>query len=251
MTEFVTAADGIDIAYESVGEGVPVVLIHGFGANRTITWSNTSWYQTLTRAGRRVIAVDCRGHGESGKPHDPDDYDEGRMAADIIAVLAALRVPSADVVGYSMGGYLAMRLMHDAPGRVRRVVLGGVGEKYFRPTPDKMEIIAQGFLASDPETITDPTAREFRTFCERAGNDLLAMAACIRRPRRIFAHEELLAAVQPVLVVAGDGDDVSGRPEPLAESFTEGRALVVPKRNHHSTVGDRAFKDAVVDFLAH
>jgi pimeloyl-ACP methyl ester carboxylesterase len=250
MTEFVTTADGIDIAYEIVGEGEPVVLIHGFGANRTITWSNTSWYQTLTRAGHRVIAIDCRGHGESGKPHQPDDYDEGRMTADIIAILAALRVPAADIIGYSMGAYLAMRLMHDAPGRVRRVVLGGVGEKYFTPSPEKMEIIAQGFLAEDPATITDPTAREFRTFCERAGNDLLAMAACIRRPRLVFAREELHTMVPPVLVVAGDGDEVAGRPDPLAECFTQGRALTIAKRNHHSTVGDRAFKDAVVDFLA-
>lgn len=250
MTEFITAADGIDIAYDVVGEGAPVVLIHGFGANRTITWSNTSWYQTFVRAGRKVIGIDCRGHGESGKPHDPDDYDEGRMAADVIAIMAALGLPSVDVAGYSMGGYLAIRLMHDAPGRVRRAVLGGVGEKYFRPEPAKMERIAQGFLAADARTIADPTAREFRAFCERAGDDLLAMAACIRRPRRIFARDELLSVVQPVLVVAGDGDDVSGRPDPLAESFAEGTALTIPKRNHHSTLGDRAFKDAVVDFLA-
>jgi pimeloyl-ACP methyl ester carboxylesterase len=250
MTEFVTAADGIDIAFEIVGEGPPVVIIHGFGASRTITWVNTSWYQTLAKAGRKVIAIDCRGHGESGKPHDPEDYDEGRMAADVIAILAALRTPSVDVVGYSMGAYLTIRLMHDAPGRVRRAVLGGVGETYFRPSPEKMEIIAQGFLASDPASITDPTAREFRTFCERAGNDLLAMAACVRRPRRVFVPDELHAMVQPVFVVAGEADNVSGRPEPLAECFAEGRSLVIPKRNHHSAVGDRDLKAAVVEFLA-
>jgi len=75
MTYYVTASDGTDIAYDCMGDGPPVVLIHGFGANRLITWANTNWYQTLMRAGHKVIAIDCRGHGESEKPHDPEDYD--------------------------------------------------------------------------------------------------------------------------------------------------------------------------------
>src|SRR5215212_7711014 len=79
MTEFVSASDGVPIAYETAGEGAPIVLVHGFGASRAVTWANTNWYQTLMRAGRRVIAMDCRGHGESGKPHDEASYDEGLM----------------------------------------------------------------------------------------------------------------------------------------------------------------------------
>jgi pimeloyl-ACP methyl ester carboxylesterase len=67
MTEFATAADGTAIAYETLGEGAPVVLVHGFGASRAVTWASTNWYQTLSRAGRRLIAIDCRGHGQSGK----------------------------------------------------------------------------------------------------------------------------------------------------------------------------------------
>jgi len=249
-TEFVTAADGTDIAYECVGDGRPVVLIHGFGANRIITWSNTNWYQTLSRAGHRVIAIDCRGHGESQKPHSTLSYDEGRMAADVIAVLAELNVPEADIMGYSMGAMLAIRLMHDAPGRVRRAVLGGLGENYFRSDPERAEIIARGFLAEDASTIADPVAREFRVFCERAGNDLDAMAACMRRRRHVFTPEELRDLNMPVLVVGGADDTTAGSPEPLAKALPEGRALVVPKRNHHSTVGDRVYKEAVVAFLA-
>src|SRR5258706_1871977 len=131
MPYYVTASDGTDIAYDCMGEGEPIVLIHGFGANRLITWANTNWYQTLNRAGHKLIAIDCRGHGESEKPHDPEDYDEGRMAMDVIAVLAALEIPEIVVVGYSMGAQLAIRLMHDAPGRVGRAVLGGLCDNYF------------------------------------------------------------------------------------------------------------------------
>ena len=250
MTYFVTASDGRDIAYDCMGEGPPVVLIHGFGANRNITWSNTNWYQTILRAEHKLVAIDCRGHGESDKPHDPEDYDEGRMAMDVIAVLAALEIPEVDVMGYSMGGQLALRLMHDAPGRVRRAVLGGIGERYFHPSKERAETIAKALTARDASKITDPVAREFRTFCEKAGDDLQAMAACIRRPGHAFTPEELHALPQKVLVVCGEQDDWAGSPEVLARAFADGQALVVPKRNHHSTVGDRAYKDAVVAFLA-
>jgi len=250
MTYYVTASDGTDIAYDCMGEGPPVVLIHGFGANRVITWSNTNWYQTLTRAGHKVIAIDCRGHGESDKPHDRADYDEGRMAMDIIAVLADLEIPETDVMGYSMGGQLAIRLMHDAPGRVRRAVLGGLGENYFLAAERRHETIAEALLARDLAKIADPVARDFRVFCEKAGDDLAAMAACIRRPRRIFTPEELRALPQKVLAVCGAEDPMVGSPEVLARAFRDAQLLIIPKRNHHSAVGDRAFKDAAVAFLA-
>jgi pimeloyl-ACP methyl ester carboxylesterase len=249
MTEFASAADGTRIAYETLGEGAPVVLVHGFGASRVITWANTNWYQTLTRAGRRLIAIDCRGHGESGKPHDQPSYEEGRMAADILTVLDTLGIAKADIIGYSMGGYLTVRLMHDAPHRARRAVLAGVGEKYFRASRERAEIISQGLLAPDPATIVDPEALLVRPFSERAGNDLMALAACIRRSRHVFEPAELGAIAQPVLVVCGEVDDTSGAPGPLADAFPNGGALVVPRRNHHSTIGDRVFKDAAVDFL--
>lgn len=250
MTEFVTAADGTDIAFDIAGEGPPILVIHGFGASRIITWKNTSWYQTLTAAGRQVIAVDCRGHGESGKPHMPSAYDEGRMTADLVAVLASFRIAAVDVMGYSMGAYLAMRLMQEAPGRVRRAVLAGVGETYFHPSPEQAETIAKGLLAADPAVIADPTARDYRSFGEKAANDLAALAACIRRPRKVFTPDELHGSTQRVLVVAGEADTVAGSPEPLAQAFRNGSALIVPKRNHHSTVGDRSYKEAAVAFLA-
>jgi pimeloyl-ACP methyl ester carboxylesterase len=250
LTAFATAKDGVRIAYEIAGEGKPVVLVHGFGASRTITWKNTNWFQTLTRAGRRVIAMDCRGHGESDKPHDVTSYDEGRMAADIAAVLDALSLPVADVMGYSMGGFLAIRLMHDAPERVGRAVLAGVGDNYFHTLPARAEIIAQALVAPAGAIIEDAEAREFRIFCEKAGNDLEALAACIRRPRHSLSPGELGALPHPVLVVCGELDEMTGSPEPLARSFAHGQALVVPKRNHHSTVGDRVYKDAAVAFLS-
>jgi pimeloyl-ACP methyl ester carboxylesterase len=249
MTEFVSAPDGTAIAYETLGEGAPVVLVHGFAASRLITWSNTNWYQTLARAGLRVIAIDCRGHGLSGKPHDPASYEEGRMAVDILAVLDVLGIERADIMGYSMGTYLTIRLMNDSLHRVGRAVLAGMGENYFNHSRERAEVIAEGLLAEDPATIRDPEAIAFRSFSERAGNDLVALAACIRRPRRVITRGELARITRPVLVVSGELDETSGPTGPLASAFPDGRALTVPRRNHHSTVGDRLYKEAVLAFL--
>lgn len=250
MTYHVAGFGGIDIAYDVVGDRSPVLLIHGFGANRGITWKNTGWYDALVKAGHKVIAPDCRGHGHSEKPHDAAAYDEGAMTADAVAVLAHANVVQADVMGYSMGAQLAIRLMHDAPRRVRRCVLAGLGENYFHLSRSSTEAIAQALETNDPSGITLPIAREFRAFCERAGDDLKAMAACMRRPRRIFTSEELRTLTQPVLVVCGSEDSLAGSPEPLARAFPNGTNLIVPNRNHHSTVGDRAYKDAVIRFFA-
>ena len=172
------------------------------------------------------------------------------MAADAAAVLADAGASAADVMGYSMGAQLAIRLMHDAPARVRRCVLGGIGESYFHLSHQDTEAIAQALESDDSSAITLPIAREFRTFCERAGDDLKAMAACMRRPRRIFTAEELGGIGQPVLVVTGAEDTLAGSPEPLTRAFPNGESIAVPKRNHHSTVGDRAYKDAVIRFFA-
>jgi pimeloyl-ACP methyl ester carboxylesterase len=250
MNYHVTGSGGIDIACETMGEGPPVLLIHGFGANRSITWRNTGWFDVLVKAGHQVIAMDCRGHGESGKPHAPEDYDDGIMASDAFAVLAALGIESAHVMGYSMGAQLAIRLTHDRPAAVHRCVLAGIGETYFHASPQVNETIARALEGSDPAAIQLPIALEFRSFCERAGNDLIAMAACMRRPRRIFSPQELNALPQLVLVVCGSEDTLAGSPEALANAFSRGESRIVPKRNHHSTIGDRVYKEAVVSFLA-
>jgi pimeloyl-ACP methyl ester carboxylesterase len=232
------------------GEGPPIVLVHGFGASRTITWKNTLWIDTLARAGRRVIAMDTRGHGQSGKPHDIQSYDEGLMAGDIAAVLDGLGIGQADLMGYSMGAFLTIRLMNDSPKRIGRAVLAGLGQNYFQISPAWGETVAAALLAPDPASISDPLAKEFRVFGERAGNDLKALAACVRRPRESYAPDELALFPHKILVVCGALDTLTGPPEPLAEAFYDARALVIEKRNHHSTVGDAHYKDAVLAFLS-
>src|SRR5262245_9458423 len=119
--------DGVDIAYLDEGEGEPMVLVHGFASTKDVNWVNPGWISTLTRAGRRAIALDNRGHGASGKLYDPAAYHSAVMAEDVRALLDHLGIPRADVMGYSMGARISAFLALAHPERVRSVVLAGLG----------------------------------------------------------------------------------------------------------------------------
>src|SRR5688500_11521324 len=113
----------VEIAYLDEGEGEPIVLVHGFASNRLVNWVSPSWTATLTRAGRRATALDNRGHGESTKLYAPGDYHTQKMAADVGALLDHLKLPRADIMGYSMGARITAFLALEQPERVRSAIL--------------------------------------------------------------------------------------------------------------------------------
>ncbi|MDX2266196.1 MAG: alpha/beta fold hydrolase [Hyphomicrobiales bacterium] len=118
MTCFVTAPDGVEIAYETEGEGPPLVLLHGLAGDRQ-TWRAFGLAERLLQMGRRVILIDARGHGASEKPYNVEAYADHKRAADVVVVLDALSVTSADLCGYSMGGWIAMSVAAFHPQRCR------------------------------------------------------------------------------------------------------------------------------------
>ena len=250
MKASVTAPDGVRIAYEIAGEGPPVLLIHGFASDRVQNWRAPGWYATLTEAGYCVVAMDCRGHGESDKPYDAAMYAHDFMARDAIVVMDAVGIETAVVMGYSMGGYLSMRLLMEHSARVSKLVIGGVGETYFGPAQFARGEIVTALEAPDKGTITDPVGRAFRAFAEQGGKDLKALAACMRGDRKPFTASQLACARQPVLVVCGDADELTGAPGPLAAAFANGRAVTIARRDHMTTVGDKLYKQAVLNFLS-
>ena len=121
--------DGVDIAFLDEGEGPPVVLVHGFASTAQVNWVHPGWVTTLTKAGRRVIALDNRGHGASSKLYNPAGYHSALMAEDVRALLDYLRIERADVMGYSMGARITAFFALAHPARLRRAVLGGLGIK--------------------------------------------------------------------------------------------------------------------------
>jgi pimeloyl-ACP methyl ester carboxylesterase len=253
MTEFAAASDGIAIAYERLGEGPPVVLVHGFGSSRVQNWKSTGWFGSLIEAGFSLVAMDCRGHGESGKPHDERFYGHDRMAEDVIAVMDSCGLADAFVLGYSMGGFIGLRLLAAHPARVRKLAVAGVGEHYLRgprmDAPESRSRLADALLTPDKDTITDPRARMFRAFADQPGKDRVALAACMRAMSPHLPVEILASLRRPVLVISGENDEIAGRAAPLAASFPDGEAVTIPGRDHMSAVGDRRTRQAVADFF--
>ena len=111
------------------------------------------------------------------------------------------------------------------------------------------EGIASALLEPDKTKITDPVQRSFREFAEQQGKDITALAACMRGNRRPFTAAELSQSQRPVLVVCGENDNLTGAPDPLAAAFANGRAVTVAKRDHMTTVGDKVYKNAVLEFF--
>lgn len=242
-------SDGIEIAYEVVGEGTPVVLIHGFASNRQTNWEAPGWYDVLNDAGFQVIAYDGRGHGESGKPHAPSAYGDALMAMDAVHLLDHLKIERAHFFGYSMGAYVTTHLLGHHEERCLSGVLGGIGEHSAVGTIGDPDYLAKAFEAESRKALDDPMLRAYRHFADRLGQDLEAMAACISQARLPFDADRLSAVQVPVLIVTGEKDKRMGRPEPLAAMFANGEAVCVKRRDHMTTVGDKETKAAVANFL--
>jgi pimeloyl-ACP methyl ester carboxylesterase len=241
--------DGVAIAFLDEGEGEPIVLVHGFASNKEVNWVAPGWVSTLTRAGRRVIALDNRGHGASTKLYDPAAYHTALMADDVRALIDHLGLPRADVMGYSMGARNTAFLAVAHPDHVRAVVLGGVGGNLIE-RPGLPESIAEALEAPSRDAVTDPTGHLFRAFAEQTRSDLRALAACLRGSRQPLQRADLARINVPALVAAGTKDTVAGSAADLAALIPGAEALAIPDRDHMLAVGDKVFKAGVVKFLA-
>ena len=241
--------DDIEIAFIDEGEGEPIVLVHGFASNAQVNWVSPGWVVTLTKAGRRVIALDDRGHGASSKLYDPAAYHSAIMADDVRALLDHLALARADVMGYSMGARIAAFFALAHPARLRRAVLGGLGSRLVEGV-GLPESIAEALEAASLADVEDPVGRMFRSFAEQTRSDLDALAACIRGSRQTLTREQVQQIRAPVLVAVGSKDVIAGSPHELAAMLPAGRALDVPGRDHMLAVGDKVFKQAVLAFLA-
>lgn len=244
----VFSATDVETAYLDEGEGEPILLIHGFASNKEVNWVNTGWVDLLVKDGRRVIAIDNRGHGQSQKFHDPDVYGAPTMAEDAKNLLDHLNIEQADVMGYSMGARISAFLALNDPGRVKRVVFSGLGYGMVEGVGDP-EPIASALEAERLQDVEDRTGRAFRAFAEQTKSDRLALAACMRSSRQKISEADISQIKCPALVAVGTKDDIAGSPDKLANLMENAEVLEIPGRDHMLAVGDKVHKQGVVDFL--
>jgi pimeloyl-ACP methyl ester carboxylesterase len=248
-----TASDGVSIAYEQWGQengGTPVLLCHGYGINAQINWVIPGVVKALVAAGRHVVALDARGHGESDKPHDSRFYGEERMALDVSELIDTLGFSQIDLVGYSMGSIVSL-IVASRESRVRRLIVGGIGESAgvlggidSRMLP--FEAVVEAMLAEAPSTIQHPAVQGMRAFVDMCGADRLALAA----QARVFHATPiaLKSITAPTLVIVGDQDLLAQHPEVLVDAISDAR-LAIKSGDHTGVANDPTFTPTLMDFL--
>lgn len=255
-------SNGVKIHYTVEGEGEPVLLIHGFAINASTQWVLPGVAKALAKD-YRVIALDNRGHGQSGKPHDPKQYGI-EMVEDAVRLLDHLQIKKAHVIGYSMGGLITLKLAAIHPERVLSATLGGMGlfrtarEPMLKELADSLEN-GNGFrplvIWLNPPSRPKPTDSqvEFVNKFLMGANDVKAMAALVRGsidPNLDITDEQLKAMQVPMLAIVGDLDPFKAGVDELKKQIMRLQVVVVPAGDHFSAVFKPVFLESLQTFLA-
>ena len=240
----------VEIAYLDEGEGDPIILVHGFASSKNVNWVYPTWVSELRKNGRRVLALDNRGHGESEKLYNPAQYSIPTMAGDVLALMDHLGIPQADIMGYSMGGRMTAWLGLNEPQRLRSAILGGIGIGGLIEGTGPGENVAEALEAPSLDDVTDPVGRTFRAFADQTRSDRRALAACLRGTRTLMKKEEVARIDVPVLIAVGTTDDIAGSAKALGGIIPGSEVLDIPNRDHMRAVGDKVYKTGVIDFLS-
>lgn len=247
MKQFAEFGD-TSIAYLDEGEGHPVILVHGFASNASVNWLSPGWINTLTEAGYRAIAIDNCGHGESSKFYEEADYHLDKMAGDVFNLIEHLDLETPHVMGYSMGSRISATLAHEHGSRLGKVVLAGNGYNMVEGGFDS-EAIRDGLLAESFDKAPTDIGRDFRFFADQTQSDLKALAACIMAARTHIPVSVFENIQNETLVIVGTEDTVAEDGDKLADLIPNGRFEPIPRRNHMNAVGDKVYKQKVLEFL--
>ncbi|WP_088343924.1 MULTISPECIES: alpha/beta hydrolase [Rhodomicrobium] len=239
--------DGTEIAFEVEGSGPPLVLLHGFAANRHC-WREKGYVDRLVSAGRQVILIDARGHGSSGKPHHAACYADHKRAQDTIAVLNDLGLPSADLHGFSMGGWNALATARTFPSRVRSLSLNGAHgfAQSLQPFRDALGQGLKGWTAhleQECGRVLGPRRR-----AQLLSNDVKALQAGVAQDRRDLASD-LRDMRLPSLTLCGDDEPFLDAAKIFAEVMHGAFALLRGKNHSAAFAAKDEVCDALLDFL--
>jgi pimeloyl-ACP methyl ester carboxylesterase len=255
-------SNGVKIRYTEQGKGEPVLLIHGFGASIEAQWEGPGILKGLAKD-FRVIAYDSRGHGKSGKPHDPQKYGK-ELVEDAVRLLDHLKIKKAHVVGYSMGALIAAKLLVTHPDRLLTVTLGGAGAI---PQEDRQAFAFADRLADSLEKgegigplldVLTPAGKPRMTaaqvkmvnqfFLKR--NDAKALAALTRGWKALAVSDKQLKANRvPVLAIVGADDPLKKGVDELRGRLAGLKVVVIPNADHLTAFVRPEFLHALTAFL--
>lgn len=255
-------AAGVELRYLEAGSGDVVVLVHSYTGDSERQFVTTGFFAGLA-ARYRVVALDLRGHGKSGKPHDRAQYG-AQMAWDVPRLLDHLGVARAHVVGYSLGAHVVAQLLTLAPQRVRSATLGGAPGRLRWTEADDARVAIEademehGTLRAQiarllPPGMPMPTEDEVRQRSRRylQGNDLMALAALRRSNRaQVVSEVQLAACGVPLLGVVGSEDPYLAQFRALAAAVPSLSLVVIAGATHANAAARPEFTAAVLDFLA-
>jgi pimeloyl-ACP methyl ester carboxylesterase len=261
-------SNGVKIRYVTEGTGEAVVLIHGWMGDSSMWGQDQSGNTKLTGAdGFQLIALDCRGHGKSDKPHDPGKYGP-EMAADVMRLLDHLKIEKAHLVGYSSGAFIAGKVAATHPERVLSVVYAGqapVITEAMKPSDfSEVDVFAKavdegkGLGAYIIEVIPDGSPKPVEEFANAIANslygdkDVKAFAAAGRGFKNLDVTVEQLAKCKaPILFIHGgnESDHVKNRVATVRELLGRGEVKIVEGGDHMTTLAKPEFGSAILEFL--
>lgn len=236
--------DGTRIAWHEVGEGRPLVLLHGYLSNGLDQWFRTGHAARLAAAGHRVILPDLRAHGASDAPHDPTLYLDEPLLDDVLELIEHLGLVDYDLGGYSLGGRLSTRMLAlGAP--VRRAAIVGIGLNETVNASGRGERY-RGLLG-EPPAPANAAEQRLLAHLDRSGADREALLLVLDS-----FHDtpvEAVAAIEvPTLVLVGDADERREEAQRLAATLPHGEFREITG-DHNSAPRDWALGVAIAEFL--
>jgi pimeloyl-ACP methyl ester carboxylesterase len=245
-TRFWNASDGIRLAYHELGQGRPVILLHGLFSDAQTNWIKFGTAARIASGGFRVIMPDLRAHGESAAPHGVEFYPRGILAGDLRELVAHLSLDAFDLGGFSLGARTTVEAVGEGM-RPRRAILGGAGLEGLRNWKRRKTFFVEAIQLFDKVQRGDPHWLSIQ-FMKSQGVDRIAAAQLLDSFEDAFM-EWLEAFTMPTLVVCGREDDDNGSAEELANILPNAEFEEIPG-THMSSVTKPEFGEAIARFLA-
>lgn len=247
-THYWTTSDGIQLAWREVGQGRPVILLHGLFSDAQMNWIKFGHAERIAAEGFRVIMPDHRAHGLSGKPHEQVHYPQLVLVRDLVELIEHLDVVDFDLGGFSLGARTTIEAVIGGI-RPRRSILSGTGldvltnwdrrSKFYTEAIDRFDQVSRG----DPHWFAVQFMKTMKV--DREAARLLLGTMRDREDK----HGLIDAFTMPTLVVCGAEDDDNGSAPELASILPDGQYAEIPG-THMSSVTKPELGDEIARFLA-